>query len=75
MYGISGELRFDGQGADVSAVRLSFNDPSWRKNQPMVDRDLGLTAAFKGCIYNHRDLRAEFLEGSGTTSRRPPIRK
>ncbi|MHB1533588.1 MAG: N-acetylglutaminylglutamine amidotransferase [Acidimicrobiales bacterium] len=92
MCGISGELRFDGQSADVLAVhrmadalsargpdghglwatrsaalghrRLSIIDLSWRGNQPMVDRDLGLTAVFNGCIYNHRELRSE-LEGSG----------
>ena len=30
----------------------------------MVDEELGLTAVFNGCIYNHRELRAE-LEGKG----------
>jgi asparagine synthase (glutamine-hydrolysing) len=92
MCGISGELRFDGQAADVSAVvrmndaqaargpdgsgvwasrsvalghrRLSIIDLSWRGDQPMVDRELGLTVVFNGCIYNHRQLRGE-LEGVG----------
>jgi asparagine synthase (glutamine-hydrolysing) len=87
LCGISGELRFDGCAADVSAVgrmtdaqssrgpdgnglwasrsvalghrRLSIIDLSWRGDQPMVDRDLGLTAVFNGCIYNHRQLRTE----------------
>ena len=92
MCGISGELRFDGRAADISAVarmtdaqsargpdgnglwasrsvalghrRLSIIDLSWRGDQPMVDRELGLTAVFNGCIYNHRELRAE-LETAG----------
>ncbi|MFN2607340.1 MAG: N-acetylglutaminylglutamine amidotransferase [Acidimicrobiales bacterium] len=44
--------------------RLSIIDLSWRGHQPMVDRELGLTAVFNGCIYNHRELRAE-LEAAG----------
>ncbi len=44
--------------------RLSIIDLSWRGDQPMVDRELGLTAVFNGCIYNHRELRAE-LETAG----------
>jgi asparagine synthase (glutamine-hydrolysing) len=92
MCGISGEIRFDGQPADVAAVarmthaqssrgpdgsgvwasrsvalghrRLSIIDLSWRGDQPMVDRELGLTVVFNGCIYNHRQLRGE-LEAAG----------
>lgn len=92
MCGISGELRFDGQPVDISAVirmtdaqaprgpdgsgiwasrsaalghrRLSIIDLSWRGNQPMVDRELGLTTVFNGCIYNHQQLRAQ-LEAVG----------
>jgi asparagine synthase (glutamine-hydrolysing) len=44
--------------------RLSIIDVSTRAAQPMVDAELGLTVAFNGCIYNHRELRAE-LEGHG----------
>ena len=92
MCGISGELRFDGCAADVSAVgrmsdaqssrgpdgnglwasrsialghrRLSIIDLSWRGDQPMVDREFGLSAVFNGCIYNHRQLRSE-LQADG----------
>jgi asparagine synthase (glutamine-hydrolysing) len=44
--------------------RLSIIDLSAAGAQPMVDSALGLTIAFNGCIYNHRELRAE-LEGKG----------
>lgn len=44
--------------------RLSIIDTSTHGSQPMVDADLGLTLAFNGCIYNHRELRRE-LEGCG----------
>ncbi|MCS5722656.1 N-acetylglutaminylglutamine amidotransferase [Herbiconiux sp. CPCC 203407] len=44
--------------------RLSIIDLSAAGAQPMVDPVLGLTIAFNGCIYNHRELRAE-LEGKG----------
>ncbi len=30
----------------------------------MIDEELGLAIVFNGCIYNHRELRAE-LEGAG----------
>ncbi len=33
----------------------------------MVDPELGLTLVFNGCIYNHKELRAE-LEGKGYRS-------
>lgn len=39
--------------------RLSIIDLSERGAQPMADADLGLTLVFNGCIYNHRELRAE----------------
>ncbi len=42
--------------------RLSIIDLSTHANQPMVDSDLGLTAAFNGCIYNYKELRAELSE-------------
>ncbi|MEU6313088.1 N-acetylglutaminylglutamine amidotransferase [Streptomyces sp. NPDC047014] len=38
--------------------RLRIIDLSERGAQPMVDADLGLTAVFNGCVYNHRELRA-----------------
>ncbi|WP_244500018.1 N-acetylglutaminylglutamine amidotransferase [Methyloceanibacter superfactus] len=44
--------------------RLQIIDLSARGQQPMVDSELGLTLAFNGCIYNHKELRAE-LEGRG----------
>ena len=52
--------------------RLSIIDLSWRGDQPMVDRELGLTVVFNGCIYNHRQLRSE-LESAGYRFSRPPI--
>ncbi|HET6725773.1 MAG TPA: N-acetylglutaminylglutamine amidotransferase [Gammaproteobacteria bacterium] len=44
--------------------RLKVIDLSERGAQPMVDSELGLTLAFNGCIYNHRELRRE-LEARG----------
>jgi len=44
--------------------RLKIIDLSDRAEQPMTDPDLGLTLVFNGCIYNHRQLRAE-LEAIG----------
>src|SRR4051794_322862 len=44
--------------------RLSIIDLSDAGAQPMVDDELGLVVVFNGCIYNHRELRAE-LEGVG----------
>ena len=92
MCGIAGEIRFDGERADLGAVdrmtgclvhrgpdgdglwasgrvalghrRLAIIDLSAAGAQPMVDAALGLTIVFNGCIYNHRELRAE-LEGKG----------
>ena len=60
----------DGQGAWSSGRvafghrRLSVIDLSPAGAQPMVDNELGLTAAFNGCIYDYQELRAE-LEGHG----------
>ena len=39
--------------------RLKVIDLSRAGDQPMVDAELGLTIAFNGCIYNHRELRRE----------------
>jgi asparagine synthase (glutamine-hydrolysing) len=44
--------------------RLKVIDLSPAGDQPMVDDQLGLTIAFNGCIYNHRELRRD-LEGHG----------
>ncbi|MBO0983025.1 N-acetylglutaminylglutamine amidotransferase [Rathayibacter sp. SD072] len=44
--------------------RLSIIDLSVAGSQPMVDAALGLSIVFNGCIYNHRQLRAE-LEAKG----------
>lgn len=44
--------------------RLKIIDLSERGAQPMVDSELGLTAAFNGCIYNYQELRSE-LESDG----------
>jgi asparagine synthase (glutamine-hydrolysing) len=44
--------------------RLKIIDISARGDQPMIDPELGLVIAFNGCIYNHRELRAE-LAGKG----------
>ncbi|HWE09119.1 MAG TPA: asparagine synthase-related protein [Solirubrobacteraceae bacterium] len=46
--------------------RLKVIDLTAAGDQPMVDDELGLTIAFIGCIYNHRDLRRE-LEHAGYT--------
>jgi asparagine synthase (glutamine-hydrolysing) len=60
----------DGEGSwahDAVALahrRLKIIDLTSAGSQPMVDSDLGLTVVFNGCIYNHRELRAE-LEGDG----------
>jgi asparagine synthase (glutamine-hydrolysing) len=44
--------------------RLRIIDLSEAGAQPMVDPGLGLAVVFNGCIYNHRELRAE-LEAKG----------
>jgi asparagine synthase (glutamine-hydrolysing) len=51
-------------GSALAHRRLAIIDLSDRGAQPMVDDELGLTAVFNGCIYNHRELRAE-LERDG----------
>src|SRR5215211_2129338 len=62
----------DGEGiwVDGSAGlvhrRLAVIDLSELGAQPMRDQALGLAVVFNGCIYNHRELRAE-LEGLGHT--------
>ncbi len=60
----------DGQGLWIEGPvglahrRLAVIDLSARGAQPMVDDGLGLAVVFNGCIYNHRELRAE-LERAG----------
>ncbi len=44
--------------------RLKIIDLTAAGDQPMTDAELGLTVVFNGCIYNHRELRAE-LERDG----------
>jgi len=44
--------------------RLKIIDLSEKGQQPMVDPELGLSLIFNGCIYNHKELRAE-LEQRG----------
>jgi asparagine synthase (glutamine-hydrolysing) len=39
--------------------RLCVIDLSPAASQPLVDAQLGLAVVFNGCIYNHRELRAE----------------
>lgn len=43
----------------VAHRRLKIIDLSEHAQQPMVDRELGLTLAFNGCIYNYEALRGE----------------
>ena len=70
----------DGEGiwldgtAGMVHRRLAIIDLSELGAQPMRDDALGLAVVFNGCIYNHRELRAE-LEGLGHASARPPTRR
>ena len=41
--------------------RLAIIDLSEHSNQPMVDRELGLTIVFNGAIYNYPELRKQFI--------------
>ncbi|GMR16926.1 MAG: N-acetylglutaminylglutamine amidotransferase [Gammaproteobacteria bacterium] len=42
--------------------RLAIIDLSEHSNQPMVDRELGLTIVFNGAIYNYPELRKQFIK-------------
>jgi asparagine synthase (glutamine-hydrolysing) len=70
MAATMGDRGPDGEGSwsqDAIAFahrRLKIIDLSSAGAQPMVDSELGLTIVFNGCIYNHRELRAE-LEPDG----------
>lgn len=50
--------------AGMAHRRLKIIDLSDAGQQPMEDAELGLTLAFNGCIYNHKELRAG-LENKG----------
>ena len=60
----------DGVGLSVRGAqgvghrRLKIIDLTEAGRHPMEDPELGLTLVFNGCIYNHKELRAE-LEGRG----------
>ena len=51
-------------GVGFAHRRLKIIDLTEAGRQPMIDNELGLALAFNGCIYNHRELRAE-LEAKG----------
>ncbi len=51
-------------GVALAHRRLKIIDLSEAGSQPMVDSELGLSLVFNGCIYNHKQLRAE-LERDG----------
>jgi asparagine synthase (glutamine-hydrolysing) len=51
-------------GVALGHRRLCIIDLSRAGSQPLVDPQLGLAVVFNGCIYNHRELRAE-LERDG----------
>jgi asparagine synthase (glutamine-hydrolysing) len=62
--GPDGAGRWSLDGVALSHRRLKIIDLSAAGDQPMTDSALGLTIAFNGCIYNHRELRGQ-LEGDG----------
>jgi asparagine synthase (glutamine-hydrolysing) len=62
--GPDGEGSWALDGVALAHRRLKIIDLTSTGDQPMVDSELGLTVAFNGCIYNHRELRAE-LERDG----------
>jgi asparagine synthase (glutamine-hydrolysing) len=62
--GPDGSGRWWMDGVALAHRRLKIIDLSQTGDQPMTDPELGLTVAFNGCIYNHRELRRE-LESHG----------
>ena len=62
--GPDGSGEWSDQRVALAHRRLKVIDLSPAGDQPMVDAELGLTIAFNGCIYNHRELRRE-LEREG----------
>ncbi|HEY3946570.1 MAG TPA: N-acetylglutaminylglutamine amidotransferase [Solirubrobacteraceae bacterium] len=57
--GPDGEGTWREGGVALVHRRLKIIDLSPRGDQPLLDPELGLAIAFNGCIYNHRELRAE----------------
>src|SRR4051794_7637800 len=70
MHGALAPRGPDGEGTWLDGAaglvhrRLAIIDLSALGAQPMRDAALGLVVVFNGCIYNHRELRAE-LERHG----------
>jgi asparagine synthase (glutamine-hydrolysing) len=62
--GPDGAGSWSGGPVALSHRRLKIIDLSELGSQPLVDPAAGRTVAFNGCIYNHRELRAE-LEAEG----------
>jgi asparagine synthase (glutamine-hydrolysing) len=62
--GPDGSGRWTLDGVAFGHRRLKIIDLSEAGDQPMTDAELGVTIAFNGCIYNHRELRRE-LERDG----------
>jgi asparagine synthase (glutamine-hydrolysing) len=62
--GPDGQGAWSDDGVALAHRRLKIIDLTNAGSQPMVDPDLGLTIVFNGCIYNHRELRAQ-LEPDG----------
>ena len=49
--------------------RLKIIDLSEAGAQPMVDSDLGLAVCWNGCIYNYKELRANWASTATGSSR------
>jgi asparagine synthase (glutamine-hydrolysing) len=62
--GPDGEGEWIHEAVGLVHRRLAIIDLSERGAQPMEDEGLGLIVVFNGCIYNHKELRAE-LEHAG----------
>jgi asparagine synthase (glutamine-hydrolysing) len=62
--GPDGSGSWSKDGVALAHRRLKIIDLTSAGDQPMTDRELGLTIVFNGCIYNHRELRAQ-LEPDG----------
>ena len=59
--GPDGAGEWQESGVALVHRRLKIIDLSERGDQPLVDPELGLVIVFNGCIYNHRELRAELV--------------
>ena len=53
---------FASQSIALGHRRLSIIDLSEKSNQPMIDKELGLTLVFNGTIYNYPSLRKSLIE-------------